>query len=131
MGTLDSIALTPGSGALATTFTRTTSGFKDQVIRDAQATALTRDAWTVSTTGVASRIAADIGRVRMTMVLLPSATGRVYLRFDGTIPSSTVFDWYLDPGERYEVPEELVPLAVSVIGTTIAGLLNTTMYTAA
>jgi len=66
-------------------------------------------------------LAADATRVGM--IIVSQATGTVWLRFDATVPSSTVFTWYLQPGDRWEVPvqwaQRPVSLAASVAGGTV------------
>jgi hypothetical protein len=102
-------------------------GSRVQVVREHSATATTLDNWTITTAGVSSRIAADPNRVGVMMVNNGSA--RVYLRYDSTIPTSTVFGDYLDPGDRKEIPYWATELAISVAGATAGGNLLTTLFT--
>jgi hypothetical protein len=125
---LGSLAVTPGSGATVATFDRADAK-KDQLIRPAPATACTVDPWTVAIT--ARTLTGAEGRLRMLMFLTPTATGRVYFRWDATNPTTTVASWFLDPGERWEVWPEIVNLDVRMIGATAAGTLYTTIFTAA
>lgn len=125
---LGSLAVTPGSGATVATFDRADAK-KDQLIRPAPATACTVDSWTVSTT--ARTLAGAEGRVKMLMYLTAAATGRVYLRWDATDPTTSVASWFLDPGERWPVDPEMINLNVRMIGATAAGVLYTTIFTAA
>jgi hypothetical protein len=124
-----SVAITAGAGTNIDTYA-VSGGDHQQVVREAKATAVTHDAWTIATTAVTSRIAADASRVRVIMHTV-GATGRVWLRFDATAPTSTVYHWYLDPDDRYEVPVQFATLAISVLGQTAAGTLITTLATAA
>lgn len=121
-----SIAITAGSGTPVDTYA-VGSGDHQQIVREARGTAESDDFWTVSTTAVTSRIAADAGRVGMLMV--SQATARVYLRFDSTAPTVTAFHWYLDPDDRWECPSYLVTLAVSVLGAGAGGTLITHLTT--
>src|SRR3954462_2306997 len=105
------VAVTAGTGTNVDTF-QITGGDHQQVIRKAKATSKTNDAWTITTTGVATRIVADISRLAMTIV--NGGSGRVYLRFDSTIPTSTTADWFLEAGDRYEVPEAMVAMQISL-----------------
>jgi len=122
------VPITAGTGTDIVTFLNAASDH-EQYVRQRTVTATTLDEWTVATTGVASRIAADVTRVGMLMV--NGSTGRVYLRFDNTIPTSTAFGWFLEPGDRWEVPYAFVQRAVSVLGTIASGELYTTLGTAA
>lgn len=122
------VAITAGSGTLVDTF-QLAGGDHQQVVRPAAATAVSLNTWTVTTTGQASQVAADLGRVGLLMV--NTSTGRVYLRFDSTIPTSTAHHWFLEPGDRYEVPSALVALAVSMLGTVAAGTVLSCLATAA
>jgi hypothetical protein len=101
----------------------------DQYVREARATAVTTNAWNVATTGAASVIAADASRVSMLMV--NRSTGRVYIRFDATPPTSSVFHWYLEPDDRYEVPNAYSQLPVSFLGTIASNTVAYTLGTAA
>jgi hypothetical protein len=125
MGADSTIAITAGAGTLLETFLA--AGGHQQYVRQSGGTATTLNQWTIVTTAVASQIAADANRVGMLMV--NTGTGRVYLRFDNTLPTATVYGWYLDPMDRWEVPLTLVKLAVSVLGTVASGLLLTTLAT--
>jgi hypothetical protein len=123
-----SVAVTPGTGANVDTFA-VSGGDHQQVVREARATAVgTLNSWTVSTTASTSQIAADAGRVMVLMV--SNASGRVYLRFDSTAPTATAFHWFLDPGDRWEVPVQLSTLAVSMLGASAGGTVLSTLATA-
>jgi hypothetical protein len=123
-----SVAVTPGTGANVDTFA-VSGGDHQQVVREARATAVgTLNSWTVSTTASTSQIAADAGRVMVLMV--SNASGRVYLRLDSTAPTSTAYHWYLDPGDRWEVPVQLSTLAVSMLGASAGGTVLSTLATA-
>jgi hypothetical protein len=121
------IAITAGSGTPVRAFQKV-SGDYDQYVREAGATAkgtLSNIPWLVTTTGLTTVIAADVTRVGL--VLVSAATGTVYLRFDATVPTPLatppLYDWYLQPGDRYEVPMAFDSLAVSMIGTTAGGYI--------
>lgn len=123
----DNVPITAGSGVVIGT--RDVSGTHHQLVWPSAVTAVTHDAWTIATTAVTSRIAANTDRLSVLMVSV-AATGRVWLRFDNVAPTSTVYHWYLDPDDRYEVPPGLVTSAISVLGQTAAGTLITTLGTA-
>ncbi|MCW2767927.1 MAG: hypothetical protein JWO11_3886 [Nocardioides sp.] len=123
-----SVSITAGAGTAIDTFA-VTGGDHQQVVREARATAVgTINNWTVATTASTSQIAADAGRVMLLMV--SNASGRVYVRFDSTAPTSSVFHWYLDPGDRWEVPAEMCTLAVSMLGAVAGGTVLSTLATA-
>jgi hypothetical protein len=125
-----SVAITAGSGTNIDTYA-ITGGDHQQVVRPARATAAaTINTWTPSTTASTSQIAADASRV---MVLITNASNvRVYFRFDATAPTSATHHWYLDAGDRWEVPMELSTLAVSMLGaSTGTGTVNSLLATAA
>lgn len=130
MGTLTAVPITAGTGTDITTFQRTTSSDHDQVVREARATAMTRDEWPVVTTAAQSRIAADANRVAMT--ILSNANSRVYVCFDNTAPTSATdgHDYFLDPGDRWEVPKEICQLAFSFLGASAGGHIQTSLFTA-
>jgi hypothetical protein len=127
-----SVPITPGAGASIDAH-QISSGDQQQIVR--QATSDTVDtapatAWTVSTTASTSQIAANENRVAM--LIYNASNVRVYLRFDGTAPliAGTNAHWYLDSGDRFEVPFGLCQLAVSVIAASAgAGTLNFTLGT--
>jgi hypothetical protein len=116
------------SGGNADTY-QISGGDHQQVVRIAKGTAETENAWTISTTASTSQIAADASRLGMLMVNFGS--GRVYLRWDATAPTATVCDWFLEAGDRYEVPEYLVTFAVSMLGQFAGGTVNTKLVTSA
>lgn len=128
MGSDSSIAITAGTGTNVDTFALA-GGDHQQVVREARATAVgSLNSWTVSTTASTSQIAADVNRV---MVLITSnANSRVWIRFDSTAPTSTAYHWYLDPGDRFEVPVQLSTLAVSMLGQAAGGTILSTLATA-
>jgi hypothetical protein len=131
MGSDSSVAITAGSGTAINTFARTTGTEHDQIVRQAYATAAaTINTWTPSTTASTSQIAADVNRVLLTIV--NGSNVRVYLRFDVTAPTSATYHWYLDAGDRWEVPQILAQLAVSMLGASAGtGTVNSLLATAA
>lgn len=128
MGTDSAVAITAGAGTDVDTFLLAGGGHQ-QVIREARATAVaTLNNWTVSTTASTSQIAADINRVAL--LIVSNSGARVYLRFDSTAPTSAAFHWYLDPGDRFEVPIVMTTLAVSMLGQSATGNVLSTLATA-
>src|SRR4051812_9213346 len=108
-----SVSVTPGSGVTIDSH-QIASGDQQQIIRQATADAVSAAAgWTVSTTASTSQIAADESRVAM--LIYNASTVRVYIRFDNTAPlaAGTNAHWYLDSGDRYEVPYGVCQLAIS------------------
>jgi hypothetical protein len=81
--------------------------------------------WTISTTASTSQLAADVNRVRVLMVNISG--NRVYLRFDSTAPTSSAYAWYVEAGERYEVPPEFVTAACSMLGVAASGTVQSTL----
>lgn len=126
MATDSSVAITAGSGTAVDTIALG-DGSHQQVVRIAQTNAApaTPTSWTVTTTGLSNVVAADITRVAM--LVTSAASGRVYLRFDATIPTSTVNSWFIDPGDRWEVPVAFVTRAVSLKGDVAGGTINITL----
>jgi hypothetical protein len=127
MGSNSTVAVTAGSGTDVKTFLDAASDHQ-QYVREIRADAETDNSWTVSTTASTSQIAADINRVGL--LIVSAATGRVYLRFDSTAPTATSYHWYLDPGDRWEVPSHLCQLAVSMLGASAGGTVLSHLATA-
>ena len=128
MGSDTTLAVTPGSGTTLKVYAQT-SGGSVQYIRELDATAQTHGSWTLSATASTSYIAADVQRVGIVMV--NNGTLPVYLRYDSTPPTTTVNHWYLQPGDRYEVPIYLSTLAISFVSTGTGGALTYSLATAA
>jgi hypothetical protein len=128
MGTKGVVSVDSGTGIDVKTFLDAALDHQ-QYVREIRADAESDNSWTVSTTASTSQIAADINRVGMLMV--SAANGRVYLRFDATAPTATAYHWYLEPGDRWEVPSHLVELAVSMLGASAGGTILTHLGTAA
>ncbi len=123
-----SVPITAGSGTNIDTYA-ITGGDHQQVVRPAKATAVTTNTWTPSTTASTSQIVADAARVAM--MIVNDSNVRVYLRFDSTAPTNATYHWYLDSSDRWEVPKELVILAVSMLGeNTGSGTVNSLLATA-
>jgi len=115
-----SVSVTPGSGVNIDSH-QIGSGDQQQIIRTAKVDTVSTAAgtsWTVSTTAAQSQIAADENRVGH--LIYNASTVRVYIRFDNTAPLSSGSNahWYLDSGDRYEVPDAFCQLAVSIIAAT-------------
>lgn len=89
--------------------------------RDVRATAETEVFWAASLTATTSVIAADTTRVGL--LITNNSTGKVYLRFDTTAPTSATngHHFYLEAGERWEVPDQLSCLVMSVIASIASG----------
>ncbi len=128
------LPITAGVGSPVTCFQRA-GGDYDQVVREARATAMSAAvAWTATTAGSASVLAADVTRVGL--LIISQATGIVYVRFDTSIPSPTagtapLYHWYLQPQDRYEVPVQFCQLAVSLVASTGGGFVHLVAGTAA
>lgn len=127
-----SVPITPGSGASIDAH-QVGNGDYQQIIR--HVTSDTVDtapatAWTVSTTASQSQITANENRVAM--MIYNASTARVYLRFDSVAPliAGTNAHWYLDSGDRFEVPFGICQLAVSIIAASSgSGTVNFTLGT--
>jgi hypothetical protein len=100
-------------------------------IREVRASAESDNFWTASTTATTSVIAADVTRVGL--LIVNRTTGRIYLRFDTTAPTAATngSHWFLETDERWEVPEHLTAVVVSVIATIASGHVVFHMATAA
>lgn len=126
------VAITPGSGANIDAFA-ITGGDLQQIIRQSTSDAVSsagNTSWTVSTTASQSQIAADENRVAM--LIYNASTVRVYLRFDNTAPTTSGSNahWYLDAGDRYEVPYGCCQLPISIIASVSGtGTVNFTLGT--
>jgi hypothetical protein len=122
------VPITAGSGTNIDTY-QITGGDHQQVVREARGTAESDNSWTVSTTASTSQVAADASRVGV--MIVSAASARVYLRFDATAPTSTAYHYFLDPGDRWEVPYWLSTFAISMLGASAGGTILTHLTTAA
>jgi hypothetical protein len=126
------VPITAGSGTDVHTF-QNAATFHDQIVREAPATAMAAPtSWTLSATGTTSTVAADITR-RSVILWNGSSTATVYLRYDGTAPTTAAGGWHdqIPPGGRLEVAKELVTLAQSYIASAASGTLEIALGTAA
>lgn len=129
MGSDTTLAVTPGSGTTLKVYAQT-SGGSIQYVRELDATAQTHGSWTLSAAASTSHIAADV--TRLGIVMVNNGSLPVYLRYDSTAPTTLINHWYLQPGDRYEVPSDRTTLAISFISTgTSNGALTYSMTTAA
>lgn len=125
------VAITAGVGTNIRAF-QLAGGDYDQITREVRASAkgtLGNIPWTATTAGLSNVIAADTNRVGL--LIVSQATGTIYLNFSATIPTSTAFDWYLQPQDRYEVPLAFCQLAVSMAASTAGGTVLACAGTAA
>jgi hypothetical protein len=115
------VAITPGTGALAETYLKA-GGTVAQVVREQRASAVASPAsWTVTTTGASSVVLADDTRVYLE--LANTSSGRVYLRFDATTPTTSVYHTWIEPNERREISIQLAHREVSMVGETATGVV--------
>jgi len=118
------VAVTPGVGANVDTF-QIAGGDQQQVVREAPAATPGIDSWVLSASAATSKIAADAGR-RAIILWNTSTNGTVYLRHDGTAPTTAAGGFHdrIPPGARLDVNQLLCPLAVSFIADIASGTLN-------
>jgi hypothetical protein len=131
MGTETTVAYTPGSGASVEVWSGAVG--LQQIVREAPATAVAAPtSWTLSITGTTSTIAADVAR-RSVILWNSSSSATVYLRYDGTAPTTAAGGWHdqIPPGGRLFVEKELVTLAVSFIASAAVGTLEIATATSA
>lgn len=100
-----------------------------QKAREIRGTTSTFTQWTIATTAAVSVVAADPNRLAVTLTVSATAAGRVYLRFDATAPTAAAYSWYLDPDERYEVPQAMTGLAISLLGSAAGGTVDIDLIT--
>lgn len=127
-----SVAVTPGSGATIDTYQLAT-GDQQQVVREAPASAATAPtSWTLATSGAAAQVSADLSR-RCVILTNTSASGTVYIRYDGTAPSTAAGGWHdrIGPSGRLVLEKELAVLALSFIADAAQGYLEIALFTAA
>jgi hypothetical protein len=100
-------------------------------IREVRASAESENFWAASLTATTSVIAADVSRVGV--LITNNTTGRVYFRFDTTAPTNATngHHWFLESGERWEVPGHLSGVVMSVIAAIASGHVVFHMATAA
>jgi hypothetical protein len=126
------VNITPGSGVTIDTY-QITGGDHQQVVREAPATAVAGPtSWSLATSAATSQITADTSR-RAVVLTNASSTGTVYLRYDGTAPTTAAGGWHdkIPPGYRLVVEKELVTLAESFIADVASGYLEIALATAA
>lgn len=118
------VAITAGSGTNIDTF-QITGGDQQQVVREAPAVTPAVDSWALSASAATSKIVADGGR-RAIILWNVSAGGTVYLRHDGTAPTTAAGGYHdkIPPGARLDVNQLLCPLAISFIADIASGTLN-------
>jgi hypothetical protein len=122
------VPITAGTGTSIDTY-QVASGDHQQIVRDARGAAITHTDWALATTA-AVVVSASASCLRM-IAVLQGATGRVFLRFDGTNPTTTVYQWYLEPDDRYEIPLELSTFNIRAIAENTTGTLRISQITAA
>lgn len=122
MGAYGSVAVTPGSGASVKDYLLA-DGTVVQIVREHRASTVPAPAtWTVTTAGSSTVVAANDDRVYLE--LANGSSGRVYLRFDATTPTSTVFHTWIEPNERREIAIQMAHVAVSMCGDTATGVVT-------
>lgn len=96
-------------------------------VRHAPATASAPVSNTVGTTA-GSVLAANTSRAGL--MLVNSGTTTIYLRFDGTAPTTSLYSWRLDPADRYDVLAGACPSGqIQAIGSAASGTLLVTEMT--
>jgi hypothetical protein len=126
------VPITAGAGTAIDTY-QIAGGDHQQVIREAPASAATAPtSWTLSGTGTTSTVAADTSR-RCVILTNTSTNGTVYLRYDGTAPTTAAGGWHdrIAPGFRLVLEKEVATLALSFIADIASGYLEIALFTAA
>lgn len=129
------VPITAGSGTNIDTY-QINGGDHQQIVREARATAQTENVWQVIAGAKINQVPADTSRVMILMV--STALDRVFLRFDSLFPNQnpvvltqSPYQWYLDPGDRWEVPMHLVTLPITMLGRSAGGQIVSLLTTAA
>jgi hypothetical protein len=75
----------------------------------------------VTATGLTTTVPADVTRVGL--IIVSAASGIVYASFGTVIPvpATPVYDYLLNPGDRWEVPQAFAQYAQSWIGAVAGG----------
>lgn len=109
------VAITPGSGASIDAYA-ITGGDLQQIVRMAAVDTDNNNNWTVLTTATAV-ISADQNRAGI--LVFNASTVRVYIAFNNaaTVTSANA-DWYLDAGDRWDIPGPWVQMAISAIAAS-------------
>lgn len=123
-----SVPVTPGAGVSIDSH-QIASGDQQQIIRHVTSDTInaTGTPWTVSTTA-ATPIPANENRAAM--LIYNASSTRVYVRFDTTTPTADGLNahWFLDTGERWEVPWGLCQMTISIVAATAGtGTINFTV----
>lgn len=120
------IPMTAGAGTLIRAYQRG-AGDYDQYVREARGTAKeslgANVPWLMTTAGLTSVIAANTARVGL--IIVNQANGILYVRFDATAPTPLavppLYDYFLNTGDRWEVPVQFAQLAQSWAGAAAGG----------
>lgn len=110
-----SVGVTPGSGVNIDSH-QIGSGDQQQIVRLAKADTDNNNNWAVST-AAAVVVTADENRVGVLVCNLSSV--RVYIAFNNAAAvTSSNADWYLDAGDRWEIPDPWVQAAISAVAAS-------------
>ena len=110
-----SVSVTPGAGANIDSH-QISSGDQQQIVRLAKVDTDNNVNWPV-TTVAAAVVSADENRVGVLVCNL--STVRVYLAFNASAAvTSSNADWYLDSGDRWEIPDPWVQQAISAVAAS-------------
>lgn len=118
------VAVTAGAGTLLKSSLVDAGANHVQYVRELPAdTTAAPGTWVLAVTAT-TIIAADA--MRMGVMISNTGTARVFLRFDGSAATITLggYHTYLDPGDRWELPEWACRLPVSAIAQTVGGTLT-------
>jgi hypothetical protein len=122
VATDSNVAITAGSGTPIDTILLT-GGDHRQVVSwpylNAAPSAPT--SWTVTTAGLANVVAAD--NTRQALIVCSAANGRVWIRFDATLPTSTAYSTFVDPDQTLWISGDWAARAVSLTGQAAGGFV--------
>jgi hypothetical protein len=126
MATESNVPITAGSGTPIDTMLLS-GGDQQQIVRRAgvNSAPAAPTSWTVTTAGAANVVAADMTRVAM--IICSNANGRVWIRFDGSIPTSSAFSTFIDPDQTLWIDVEWATRAVSLAGQAAGGTILITL----
>lgn len=108
------------------TWERAVGGVNEEYVRISRVQAATLDEWALATTARATPIAALASRIAV-LFYNDSETASVFLRFDGTNPTTTSYSMVIRPRTLVSLAGDWAALNIRMIADAANGTLHTTL----